>query len=320
MDVLDSQVVVPKILEAATVEVLIEDIPIVAVQAPLTSAVAEVTMDENLVDVGGASKPTYDHEMGKGEIIHEVVPTIPEAATVEELIQDIPVTAVEASSTSGVADVAMGENLVDVEGASEPAYDHELEKGQIIPEVVPTTSEAATIKVLIVDIPVAAVQARPTSVVAEATMGEILVEHGESMWEYFPLYNDKQRTAAKINFTTYCNDLFLNDNWENWFKIAIGGRKDGTRTKVRKNFLFFADLEKHGLNVDWTTVDKSKNVLEISAAERHAARVELWRRKTVLGAVCCILKNPNSDMMSGSKENLEQRRPSRLVLLRRKIY
>ncbi|KAL3695428.1 hypothetical protein R1sor_009504 [Riccia sorocarpa] len=47
------------------------------------------------------------------------------------------------------------------------------------------------------------------------------------------------------------------------------------------DFLFFAGLEKHGLRVDWTTVDKSRNIREIPVAERHAARVELWKRKTV---------------------------------------
>ncbi|KAL3676383.1 hypothetical protein R1sor_026331 [Riccia sorocarpa] len=103
----------------------------------------------------------------------------------------------------------------------------------------------------------------------------------ESMREYFPTYNDKQWANGKINFTTHCEDQFLKDNWETWFRIAIGGRKDGSRTEVRKNFLFFTGLEKHGLRVDWTTVDKSRNIREIPVAERHAARVELWKRRTV---------------------------------------
>ncbi|KAL3686255.1 hypothetical protein R1sor_004277 [Riccia sorocarpa] len=103
----------------------------------------------------------------------------------------------------------------------------------------------------------------------------------ESMREYFPTYNDKQWANGKINFTTHCEDQFLKDNWETWFRTSIGGRKDGSRTEVRKNFLFFAGLEKHGLRVDWTTVDKSRNIREIPVAERHAARVELWKRKTV---------------------------------------
>ncbi|KAL3688687.1 hypothetical protein R1sor_014996 [Riccia sorocarpa] len=90
-----------------------------------------------------------------------------------------------------------------------------------------------------------------------------------------------QNPCGKINFTTHCQDQFLKDNWETWFKTAIGGRKDGSQTEVRKNFLFFVDLEKHGLRVDWTTVDKSRNISEILVAERHAARVELWKRRTV---------------------------------------
>ncbi|KAL3685029.1 hypothetical protein R1sor_003051 [Riccia sorocarpa] len=103
----------------------------------------------------------------------------------------------------------------------------------------------------------------------------------ESMREYFPTYNDKQWANGKINFTTHCQDQFLKDNWKTWFRTSIGGRKDGSRTEVRKNFLFFAGLEKHGLRVDWTIVDKSRNIREIPVAERHAARVELWKRRTV---------------------------------------
>ncbi|KAL3696010.1 hypothetical protein R1sor_010086 [Riccia sorocarpa] len=134
MDVLDSQAAVPPTLEAATVQVLIEDIPVAAVQAPMISVLAEVTMGENLVDDGDAPNPTYDHEIGKGQN--------------------------------------------EVGGASEPAYDHEVEKRQSIPEVVPTTSEATTVEVRIADIPVVAVQAPPTSVAAEVMPGESLVVHG----------------------------------------------------------------------------------------------------------------------------------------------
>ncbi|KAL3692394.1 hypothetical protein R1sor_006045 [Riccia sorocarpa] len=73
----------------------------------------------------------------------------------------------------------------------------------------------------------------------------------ESIREYFPSYNDKQWAGGKINIVTHCTYQFLLDNWENWFRTSIGGRKDGFRAEVRKNFLFFA------------------------------ARVELWKRKTV---------------------------------------
>ncbi|KAL3688343.1 hypothetical protein R1sor_014652 [Riccia sorocarpa] len=511
MDVLDSQSAVPPTLEAATAHVLIEDIPIAAVQAPMTSVVAEVTMGENLVDDGGASDRTYDHEIGKGQSILEVVPRTLQAATVEKLVEDIPVVAVVAPPTSADAEMTMGEIPVEVGGASEPAYDLEVEKGQIITEAVPTTSKATTVEVGIADIPVAAVQAPPTSVVAEVTMGESLVVHGgaseptydhevvkrqlfpeaipttlegqetapssladstinperfqellhnirstrndphpvaehitptkiqdvqqtgptpgtttnldkvvlgvsdylpivspdvtqnaressgisndremlkvlnnfceavpleqdlqtsappvesdtpelstrvpdpkvasgpqseadlegigrgnvvesvvaakddterglpmnvaigvlfdvESIREYFSEYNDKQWAGGKINIVTHCTDQFLLDNWENWFRTLIGGRKDGFRAEVRKNFLFFAGLEKHGLKVDWTTVDKSRNVREISAADRHAARVELWKRKTVFRGSLLYPEDPNSDMMSGRSPSPE---------------
>ncbi|KAL3678892.1 hypothetical protein R1sor_021848 [Riccia sorocarpa] len=384
MDVLDSQAAVPPTLEAATTHVLIEDIPVAAVQAPMTFVVAEVTMGENLVHDGGASDPTYDHEIEKGQSILEVVSETPQAATVEELAKDIPVVAVVAPPTSGDAEMTMGENPVVVGGAS---------GGQSITEAVPTTSEATTVEVGKADVLVPAVQAPPTSVAAEtANLDKVVLdvsdylpivtpdvtqnvressgisndremlkvlnnfceavpldqdlqtcaplvesdtpesstrvpdpkvasgpqseadleaighrnvvesvaaakddtERGlpmnvaigvpfdvESMREYFPDYNDKQWAGGKISIVTHCTDQFLLDNWENWFRTSIGGRKDGFRAEVRKNFLFFAGLEKHGLKVDWTTVDKSRNVREISTADRHAARVELWKRKTV---------------------------------------
>ncbi|KAL3690795.1 hypothetical protein R1sor_004446 [Riccia sorocarpa] len=423
MDVLDSQAAVPPTLEAATAHVLVEDIPVAAVQAPMTSVVAEVTMGENLVHDGGASNPTYDHEIEKGQSILEVISEILQAATVEELVKDIPVVAVVAPPTSADAEKTMGENPAVVGGAS---------GGQSITEAVPTTSEATTVEVGKADVPVAAVQAPPTSVAAEVTMGESVVMHGgaseptydhevvkrstrndphpvaeditstkiqdvqqgvptssttanldkvvlgvsdylpivspdvtqnaressgisndremlkvlnnfceavpleqdlqtsappvesdtpesstrvpdpkvasgsqteadleaigrgnivesvvaakddtdrglpmnvaigvpfdvESMREYFPSYNDKQWAGGKINIVTHCTDQFLLDNWVNWFRTSIGGRKDGFRAEVRKNFLFFAGLEKHGLKVDWTTVAKSRNVREIPA-------------------------------------------------------
>ncbi|KAL3679413.1 hypothetical protein R1sor_022369 [Riccia sorocarpa] len=489
MDVLDSQAVVPPILEATTTHVLIEDIPVAAVQAPMTSIVGEVTMGENLVDDGGASDPTYDHEIGKGQSILEVVPRTLQVATVEELVKDIPVVEVVAPPTSADAEMTMGENPVEVGGAS---------GGQSITEAVPTTLEATTVEVGKADVPVAVVQAPPTSVAAEVTMGESLVVHGgaseptydhevvkrqlfhetvpttlevqetapskpadstmnlerfqellhnirstrndphpvgegstptkiqvvqqevptpgttanldkvvldvsdylpivssdvtqnaressgisndremlqvlnnfcevvpleqdlqtsappvesdtpesstrvpdpkvasgpqseadlesigrgnivesvaaakddterglpmnvaigvpfdvESIRKYFPSYNDKQWAGGKINIVTHCTDQFLLDNWENWFRTSIGGRKDGFRAEVRKNFLFFAALEKHGLKVDWTTVDKSRNVREISAADRHAAHVELWKRKIVFSGSLLYPKEP----------------------------
>ncbi|KAL3675419.1 hypothetical protein R1sor_025367 [Riccia sorocarpa] len=73
---------------------------------------------------------------------------------------------------------------------------------------------------------------------------------------------------------------------------SIGGRKDGSRTEVRKNFLFFAGLEKHGMRVDWTTVDKSRNIREIPVAERHATRVELWKRRTVFRSILLYPEEP----------------------------
>ncbi|KAL3687530.1 hypothetical protein R1sor_013839 [Riccia sorocarpa] len=392
-DVLDSQAAVPPTLEAASVHVLIEDILVAAVQAPMPSVVAEVTMGENLVDDGGASDPTYDHEIGKGQSIPEVVPRTPQAATVEELIEDIPVVAVAAPPTSAVADVTMGENLMEVGDASEPAYDRKVEKGQIIHEVVPTTSETTTVEVGIADIPVAAVQAPPTSVASKVTMGEsVVVQGGASeptyhhevekrstrndphpvaegstptkiqevqqevptpgtaanldkvvldVSDYLPIVspdvtqnaressgisNDREMLKVLNNFCEAVpleQDLQTSvppverDTPESSTRVldptmasgpqseanlegigrgnvveSVAAAKDDTEQEVRKNFLFFAGLEKHGLEVDWTTVDKSRNVREISVADRRATRVELWKRKTVFRGSLLYLEEP----------------------------
>ncbi|KAL3683103.1 hypothetical protein R1sor_001125 [Riccia sorocarpa] len=321
MDVLDNQAAVPPTLEAATAHVLIEDIPVAAVQAPMTSVVAEVTMGENLVDDGGATDPTYDHEIEKGQSILEVIPKTPQAASVEELIKDIPVVAVVAPPTSADAEMTIGENPVVVGGAS---------GGQSITEAVPTTSEATTVEVGKADVPVAAVQAPSTSVAAEVTMDESVVVHGgaseptydheivkrQLFHEAVPTTLEAQETEPSKpadstmnlerfqellhNIRSTRNDTHpvaegstptkIQDvhqevpslaQLRTWTRTSIGGRKDGFRAEVRKNFLFFAGLEKHGLKVDWTTVDKSRNVREISAVDRHAARVELWKHKTV---------------------------------------
>ncbi|KAL3683995.1 hypothetical protein R1sor_002017 [Riccia sorocarpa] len=335
--------VVPRTPQAATVEKLVEDIPVVAVVAPPTSADAEMTMGENPVEVGGAFG---------GQSITEAVPTTSEATTVEVGKADVPVAAVQAPPTSAAAEVTMGESVVVHGGASEPTYDHEVVKRQLFREAVPTTLEAqetapssladSTInperfQELVHNIrstrndphPVAegstptkiedVQQEVPThgttanldksdtpesstrvldpkvasgpqseadfeaigrrNVVESVAVAKDETEHGlpmnvaigvpfdvESMREYLPSYNDKQWAGGKMNIVTHCTDQFLLDNWENWFRTSIGGRKDGFRAEVRKNFLFFAGLEKHGLKVDWTTVDKSRNVRKIFAA------------------------------------------------------
>ncbi|KAL3687413.1 hypothetical protein R1sor_013722 [Riccia sorocarpa] len=332
MDVLDSQVAIPTTSEATTVEVLIEDIPVAAVQAPPTSVVAEVTMGENPMDVGCAFEPTYDHEMGKGQIIPKAVPTTPEATTVEQLIEDIPIAAIQdveqevptlgttANLDKIVLDVSEYLPIVSPEvtqnGRESSGISNDREMLKVLnnfceavpleqdlqayaPPVERDTPESST------RVPESTMPSGPQSNANLQDIGRENVFESvatakddterdlpmnvaigvpfnvESIREYFPLYNDKQWAARKINFRTHCTDQFLNDHWENWFRTTIGGCKDGTRTEVRKNFLFFAGLEKHGLKVDWTTVDKSKNVREISTAERHAAHVELWRRRTI---------------------------------------
>ncbi|KAL3699413.1 hypothetical protein R1sor_017435 [Riccia sorocarpa] len=64
----------------------------------------------------------------------------------------------------------------------------------------------------------------------------------ESMREYFPSYIDKQWAAGKINFMTHCTNQFLNDNWENWFRIAIGGRKDARVELWKRQTIFRGSL------------------------------------------------------------------------------
>ncbi|KAL3680611.1 hypothetical protein R1sor_023567 [Riccia sorocarpa] len=128
-------------MDPATLELLEGDIPVAVDLVPPSSAVDDVTMDDIPMEVSVASLPASDHEVEEREILDEAmdfldsqvaVPTTLETTTVDVLIEDIPVAVVQAPPTSAVAEVTMGENLVDVGGASEPTYDHEMGKGQII--------------------------------------------------------------------------------------------------------------------------------------------------------------------------------------------
>ncbi|KAL3683675.1 hypothetical protein R1sor_001697 [Riccia sorocarpa] len=352
---------IPTTSEATTVEVGKADVPVAAVQAPPTCVAAEVTMGESVVVHGGAYGPTYDHEVVKRQLFHEVVPTTLEAQETtpskpadstmnperfQELLQNIrstrndPHPVAEGSTPTKIQDV---QQEVPTPGTAANLDKVVLDVSDYLPIVSPDVTQNARessgisndremLKVLnnfyeavpleqdlqtsappvesdtpesSTRVPDPKVASGPQSeadleaigrenVVESIVAAKDDTERGlpmnvaigvpfdvESMREYFPSYKDKQWACGKINIVTHCTDQFLLDNWENWFRTSIGGRIDGFRAEVRKNFLFFAGLEKHGLKVDWTTVDKSRNVREISAADRHTARVNLWKRKTV---------------------------------------
>ncbi|KAL3690617.1 hypothetical protein R1sor_016926 [Riccia sorocarpa] len=163
-------------------EVQEEDIPVAVDQVPPSSAIDDVTMDDNPVDVRVASVPASDHE------VEDLVEAMDVLDSQVAVLTTTEATTGSYSTDSAVAEMTMGENLVEIRGASEPAYDHEVEKGKIFHEVVSTTSEATTVEVLIANIPFAAVQAPPTSAVADVTMGENLMEFGGA---FEPTYDHK---------------------------------------------------------------------------------------------------------------------------------
>ncbi|KAL3681648.1 hypothetical protein R1sor_024604 [Riccia sorocarpa] len=269
-------------MDLLTVEVREEDIPVAAVQVPPTFVVDEVPLGENPMEV--APVPASDHGVDEGEISLELVGVLDSQ---------------EAVPVIGEAQKATTSSLVD--GWQDDGKFVQL-KGHS--RIVNTCSRTflgfwpnfwasdgrRTRSSRISDRAAAATHDTGRGLPMNVTIG--VPFDVESMREYFPTYNDKQWANGKINFTTHCEDRFLKDNWETWFRTSIGGRKDGSRTKVRKNFLFFAGLEKHGLRVDWTTVDKSRNIREIPVAERHAPRVELWKRRTVFRGSLLYLEEP----------------------------
>ncbi|KAL3683379.1 hypothetical protein R1sor_001401 [Riccia sorocarpa] len=300
-------------MDPSTVKVQEEDIPVTAVQVPPTFVVDEVPLGENQVEV--APVPASDHGVDEGEILPEVVdvldsqeavPMIGEAQEARtsslvdgwqddgkfvQLVHDLtdtrnePQPIAEASTPNVVRNVeeevatpSTAPNLEKVEfSVSEylpigsPAVTHDAqESGEIRDNREMMRAMNNFVQTSFSDRAAAATDDTGRGLPMNVAIG--VPFDVESMREYFPTYNDKQWANGKINFTTHCQDQFLKDNWETWSRTAIGGRKDGSRTEVRKNFLFFAGLEKHRL---------SRNIREIPVAERHAARVELWKRRTV---------------------------------------
>ncbi|KAL3693453.1 hypothetical protein R1sor_007104 [Riccia sorocarpa] len=250
----------------------------------------------------------------------------------------------------------MGENLVEFGGASEPAYDREVEKGQIIPEALPTTSEATTVEVQIGDIPVAAVQAPPSSVAAEITMGESLVVHGvvkgstptkiQDVEQEVPTPGTAANLAKVVLDVSDYLPIVSSDVMQN-ARESSGISNDREMLKVLNNFCEAVPLEQdlrtspppverdtpesstlvpdptvpsgpqseadleaigrgnvvesvaaakddteRGLPMNVAIGVRLTNVREISAADRHAARVELWKRKTAFRGSLLYPKEP----------------------------
>ncbi|KAL3702538.1 hypothetical protein R1sor_020560 [Riccia sorocarpa] len=285
-------------MDPLTVEVREEDIPVAAVQVPPTFAVDEVALGENPMEV--APVPASDHGL-----VHDLADTRNEPQPVEEASTPYAVRNVEEEvATPGTApklekvEFSVSEYLpIGSHAVTRDAQESgEIRDNQEMMRTMNNFVEATDAEQEVLgpqsfsDRAAAATHDTGRGLPMNVAIG--VPFDVESMREYFPTYNDKQWANGKINFTTHCEDQFLKDNWETWFRTSIGGQKDGSRTEVRKNFLFFAGLEKHGLRVDWTTVDKSRNIREIPVAERHAARVELWKRKTVFRGILLYPEEP----------------------------
>ncbi|KAL3675506.1 hypothetical protein R1sor_025454 [Riccia sorocarpa] len=256
-------------MDPLTVEVREEDIPVAAVQVPPTFVVDEVPLGENPMEV--APVPASDHGVDEGEILPEVVGVLDSQEAVPVIGE------AQEATTSSLVDgwqddgkfVQLLHDLADTRNEPQPV----AEGLPLMPYETLRRKLRRREQLRIWrrrDIPESTTRAQEPSLGS----GPISGPQTDVEQEVLRPQSFSDRAAAATHDTG--RGLPMN--------VAIGvpfDNIDGSRTEVRKNFLFFAGLEKHGLRVDWTTVDKSRNIREIPVAERHAARVELWKRKTV---------------------------------------
>ncbi|KAL3685375.1 hypothetical protein R1sor_003397 [Riccia sorocarpa] len=241
-------------MDPLTVEVREEDIPVAAVQVPPTFVVDEVPLGENPMEV--APVPASDHWAPNLEKV--------EFSVSEYLPIGSPAVTHDAQESGEIQDnremMRAMNNFVEA----------------VSLEQICTASDATRR-----GIPESSTRAQEPSLGSGPSSGP---QTGAEQ-EVLGPKSFSDRTAAGTDDTG--RGLPMNVaigvpfDVESMRETTIGGRKDGSRTEVRKNFLFFVVLEKHGLRVDWTTVDKSRNIREIPVAERYAARVELWKHITV---------------------------------------
>ncbi|KAL3700823.1 hypothetical protein R1sor_018845 [Riccia sorocarpa] len=308
-------------MDPLTVEVREEDIPVAAVQVPPTFVVDEMPLGENPMEV--APVPASDHGVDDGEILPEVVGVLDSQEAVPVIGE------AQQATTSSLVDgwqddgkfVQLVHDLADtrnepqpVEEASTPYAVRNVEEEVATPGTAPNLEkemmramnnfvEAVSLEHICPapdgsrrDIPESSTRAQKPSLGS----GPISGPQTNAEQEVLRPQSFLDRAAAATHDTG--RGLPMNvaigvpfdvESMREYFPTtSIGGRKDGSRTEVRKNFLFFAGLEKHGLRVDWTTVDKSRNIREIPVAERHATRVELWKRRTVFRGILLYPEEP----------------------------
>ncbi|KAL3694676.1 hypothetical protein R1sor_008327 [Riccia sorocarpa] len=69
---------------------------------------------------------------------------------------------------------------------------------------------------------------------------------------------------------------------------------NGKHTQVRKCFVFFCDLELHGIKIDWSTINASKAINRYSMIEKEKARKELWRMQVKFDGELCEAVDPDN--------------------------
>ncbi|KAL3688853.1 hypothetical protein R1sor_015162 [Riccia sorocarpa] len=311
-------------MDPLTVEVREEDIPVAAVQVIPTFVDDEVPLDENPVEV--APVLASDHGVDEGKILPEVVdvldsqeavPVIGEAQETTtyslvdgwqddgkfvQLVHDLTDTrnesqpVAEASTPNAVRNVeeevatpGTAPNLEKVEfSVSEylpigsPAVTHDAqESGEIqdnreMMRAMNNFVEAASLEQICTasdatrrGIPESSTRAQEPSLGSGPSSGPPTGAEQEVLGP--KSFSD--RTVAGTDDT--CRGLPMN--------VAIGVPFDNNLTR---------GFGEAWLRVDWTTVDKSRNIREIPVAERHAARVELWKHRTVFRGSLLYLEEP----------------------------
>ncbi|KAL3697365.1 hypothetical protein R1sor_011441 [Riccia sorocarpa] len=268
-------------MDPLTVEVREEDIPVAAVQVPPTFVVDEVPLGENPMEV--APVPASDHGVDEGEISPEVVGVLDSQEAVPVIGE------AQQATTSSLVDgwqndgkfVQLVHDLADTRNEPQPVAEVSTPYAvRNVEEEVATPGTAPNLEKV------------EFSVSEYLPIGSPAVTHDAQ--ESGEIRDNQEMMRAMNNFVEVVSleqicpapDGSRRDIPESSTRAqepSLGsGPISGPQTDAeQENFLFFVGLEKHWLRVDWTTVDKSRNIREIPVAERHAARVELWKRRTV---------------------------------------
>ncbi|KAL2633381.1 hypothetical protein R1flu_004860 [Riccia fluitans] len=133
----------------------------------------------------------------------------------------------------------------------------------------------------------------------------------DDLRKYF-LCDGKVWHSGKLNIEFHYSHPELKKNWKKWMRAA-NPTWNGKSTQVWKSFVFFADLELHGIKIDWSTMNVHKGINRYSTEEKEKARKELWHMQVKFEGELCEPIDPDTKKRrrtSGSQTSNKRSRES----------